>query len=92
MTEIARSFFGFESRSTSANSKVVHGDALQAVSGLSESDAKFSYIIHDVFTGGAEPIALFTADFMAALKSLLAPGGTIAVVRLLLCPIPAYII
>jgi len=41
--------------------------------------AQYDYIIHDVFTGGAEPAALFTGEFLAQLSDLLAPTGTIAI-------------
>ncbi|KAK5112746.1 hypothetical protein LTR62_003844 [Meristemomyces frigidus] len=40
---------------------------------------KYNYIIHDVFTGGAEPLALFTTEFLNSLRSLLTPEGTIAI-------------
>lgn len=40
----------------------------------------FDYIIHDVFTGGAEPIPLFTLEFLQSLNSLLKPNGVIAIV------------
>lgn len=40
----------------------------------------FDYIIHDVFTGGAEPIALFTLEFLQNLNALLKPGGVVAIV------------
>ncbi|KAL1311580.1 hypothetical protein AAFC00_001697 [Neodothiora populina] len=39
---------------------------------------KYDYIIHDVFTGGAEPLSLFTIDFLQNLRSLLAAHGAIA--------------
>ncbi|MCJ1307971.1 hypothetical protein MMC25_001621 [Agyrium rufum] len=39
----------------------------------------WDYIIHDVFTGGAEPISLFTQDFLTDLKVLLKPDGVIAI-------------
>ncbi|TKA25356.1 hypothetical protein B0A50_06260 [Salinomyces thailandicus] len=42
------------------------------------SHQKYDYILHDVFTGGAEPLTLFTADFLANLKSLLTSNGVIA--------------
>ena len=45
---------------------------------------RYDYIIHDVFTGGAEPAALFTTDFLTGLSHLLKPGGVIAVVS---CPL-----
>lgn len=40
----------------------------------------YDYIIHDVFTGGAEPAALFTTDFIQGLWHLLKPDGVIAIV------------
>lgn len=43
----------------------------------------FDYIIHDVFTGGAEPIELFTEEFLVTLRALLSPSGVIAIVS---CP------
>ena len=45
-----------------------------------ESPAKFDYIVHDVFTGGAEPIPLFTLEFLQNLNALLKPEGVIAIV------------
>lgn len=45
----------------------------------SESQGKkYDYIIHDVFTGGAEPLALFNSDFLSNLRTLLKPSGSIA--------------
>jgi spermidine synthase len=43
---------------------------------------KFDYIVHDVFTGGAEPVELFTAEFFQDLHSLLKPNGAIAIVSI----------
>ena len=40
----------------------------------------FDYIIHDVFTGGAEPVDLFTQEFLASLSAMLKPNGVIAIV------------
>jgi hypothetical protein len=41
---------------------------------------KFDYIIHDVFTGGASPLSLFTAQFLRNLRSRLREdGGVIAI-------------
>jgi spermidine synthase len=45
-----------------------------------EGEKKFDYIIHDVFTGGAEPIALFTLEFLQNLDALLKPQGVVAIV------------
>ena len=40
----------------------------------------YNYIIHDVFTGGAEPVDLFTQEFIQGLSNLLKPDGVIAIV------------
>ncbi|RAL63086.1 hypothetical protein DID88_004170 [Monilinia fructigena] len=40
---------------------------------------KFNYIVHDVFTGGAEPVDLFTYEFLKDLHDILEPGGVIAI-------------
>lgn len=45
-----------------------------------ERAATFDYIIHDVFTGGAEPIDLFTEEFLLSLNAMLKPSGVIAIV------------
>ncbi|EEQ89017.1 spermine/spermidine synthase, variant [Blastomyces dermatitidis ER-3] len=39
----------------------------------------FDYIVHDVFTGGVEPVSLFTIEFMKGLRSLLKEDGVIAI-------------
>ncbi|TQW09381.1 spermine/spermidine synthase [Cordyceps javanica] len=41
--------------------------------------ARFDYIVHDVFTGGAEPVDLFTLEFLQQLHVLLKPHGSIAI-------------
>ena len=41
---------------------------------------KYDYIIHDVFTGGVEPAALFTVEFLENLRFLLKDDGVIAIV------------
>lgn len=41
---------------------------------------KYDYIVHDVFTGGAEPAELFTFEFLTGLHSLLKDDGVIAIV------------
>ncbi|KAE8359586.1 S-adenosyl-L-methionine-dependent methyltransferase [Aspergillus caelatus] len=40
--------------------------------------AQYDYIVHDVFTGGAEPIELFSIEFLEGLNSLLREDGIIA--------------
>ncbi|KAL8691029.1 MAG: hypothetical protein Q9224_004266 [Gallowayella concinna] len=41
--------------------------------------ARYDYIIHDVFTGGAEPIDLFTVEFLQGLKDMLDEQGIVAI-------------
>jgi spermidine synthase len=48
----------------------------------------YDYIIHDVFTGGAEPVDLFTYEFLRDLKKLLKPEGVIAIVSVILLLTP----
>ncbi|KAF7718814.1 Uncharacterized protein PECH_005854 [Penicillium ucsense] len=43
------------------------------------SKAQYDYIVHDVFTGGAEPAELFTYEFLQDLNALLRDDGVIAV-------------
>ncbi|KAL5889035.1 hypothetical protein ACKVWC_004287 [Pyricularia oryzae] len=45
----------------------------------SSSDKRFDYIVNDVFTGGAEPVELFTLEFLQDLRTLLNPDGVIAI-------------
>ncbi|KAJ2906459.1 Polyamine aminopropyltransferase [Zalerion maritima] len=40
---------------------------------------KYDYIVHDVFTGGAEPVSLFTLEFIQDLATLLKEDGVIAI-------------
>ncbi|KAF3480094.1 uncharacterized protein GIQ15_05441 [Arthroderma uncinatum] len=40
---------------------------------------KYDYIIHDVFTGGVEPLDLFTQEFMQSLDAMLDDEGVIAI-------------
>jgi hypothetical protein len=44
-----------------------------------QNDTTFDFIVHDVFTGGAEPVELFTQEFLQDLRSLLKPSGVIAI-------------
>lgn len=66
------------------NNPPVLQDAVQYTGSLSrQSNQVFDYIVHDVFTGGAEPVDLFTLEFLQGLGDLLKPEGVIAVVSLL---------
>ncbi|KAI9812772.1 MAG: hypothetical protein M1827_004528 [Pycnora praestabilis] len=44
-----------------------------------EERLTYDYIVHDVFTGGAEPEELFTVEFLGGLSELLKAGGVIAI-------------
>lgn len=62
--------------------KAVIEDAVSYASRLAATNEKYDYIVHDVFTGGAEPVDLFTLEFLQDLHSILKPGGVIAIVSL----------
>ena len=65
------------------NHTAVIQDAVTFVDGLQKTrqDAgRYDYIIHDVFTGGAEPLELFTKEFLEGLSYLLNSDGVIAIV------------
>ena len=49
---------------------------------LPSDQLRYDYIIHDVFTGGAEPVELFTREFMLGLKALTRRDGVVAIVSL----------
>jgi spermidine synthase len=71
--EYATTYFGLGANHTS-----VIEDAV-AFAGRAGRD-RYDFIVHDVFTGGAEPVDLFTHEFIIALKRLLKPDGAIAIV------------
>ena len=56
------------------------GDAITVVDRLQLEQVTYEYIIHDVFTGGVEPVELFTEDFLNGLSNLLSPEGVVAIV------------
>jgi spermidine synthase len=60
--------------------KVVIADAVSYISEQVTLGQKFDYVVHDVFTGGAEPVNLFTIEFLQDARSLLKPEGVIAIV------------
>ena len=71
----ATEFFGL-----SPNHNTVISDAVRYVAEKSVSAPKsYDYIIHDVFTGGAEPVYLFTTEFMQGLYNLLKDDGAVAI-------------
>lgn len=63
------------------NHHAVIDDAVHYAAQVANNTAqRYDYIIHDVFTGGAEPIALFTDEFLRNLHRALKPDGVIAIV------------
>ncbi|KAG6034578.1 hypothetical protein E4U41_006484, partial [Claviceps citrina] len=62
------------------NNPPVLQDAVSYTAELSKiAPATYDYIVHDVFTGGAEPVELFTLEFFRGLHTLLVPAGTVAI-------------
>lgn len=55
-------------------------DATKFVKRSQASSVRYDYIVHDVFTGGAEPAELFTVEFLGNLATLLKDDGVIAIV------------
>ncbi|KAH8726487.1 S-adenosyl-L-methionine-dependent methyltransferase [Phaeosphaeriaceae sp. PMI808] len=63
----------------SPNHTAVIDDAVSYVAEKSvTAPQSYDYIIHDVFTGGAEPVYLFTTEFMQGLYNLLRDDGFVA--------------
>ncbi|KAK9775388.1 putative Spermine/spermidine synthase [Seiridium cardinale] len=73
--DFAKKYFGLPPNHTAAIE-----DAVSYTARIAQDEAQsFDYIIHDVFTGGAEPIPLFTLEFLQSLNALLKPNGVIAI-------------
>jgi spermidine synthase len=64
------------------NHRAVIEDAVSYAASIAETNEKYDYIVNDVFTGGAEPVDLFTLEFLSDLNTILKPGGVIAIVNL----------
>ncbi|KAL7946521.1 S-adenosyl-L-methionine-dependent methyltransferase [Trichoderma barbatum] len=62
------------------NSPAVIEDAVKyTTKAANETKEIYDYIVHDVFTGGVEPVDLFTFEFIGNLYTLLKPDGVIAI-------------
>ncbi|KAM0241924.1 hypothetical protein ACHAPO_001623 [Fusarium lateritium] len=72
--EFAQKYFDLRENNPAA----VH-DAVSYTADLVKQSKTFDYIVHDVFTGGAEPVDLFTLEFLQGLGDLLKPDGVIAI-------------
>ncbi|KAL9610838.1 MAG: hypothetical protein Q9167_004478 [Letrouitia subvulpina] len=79
--EFATQYFSYPpSLLSAANHTTIIQDATLYVSNHANTEKKYDYIIHDVFTGGSEPTPLFTLSFLSSLRALLAsPTGAIAI-------------
>ncbi|KAI1826759.1 S-adenosyl-L-methionine-dependent methyltransferase [Xylaria intraflava] len=73
--KFAGQYFGLPQNHTAVIEDVVSWSQLNAPA-LHE---RFDYIVHDVFTGGAEPVDLFTDTFLKGLKHILKPTGVIVI-------------
>ncbi|TRX95668.1 hypothetical protein FHL15_003626 [Xylaria flabelliformis] len=71
--KFASKYFGLPPNHTAVIEDVVSWSQLNAPT-LHE---QYDYIVHDVFTGGAEPVDLFTDTFLEGLKHMLKPNGVI---------------
>ncbi|KAI5286817.1 hypothetical protein KEM55_000174 [Ascosphaera atra] len=79
VVDLAKEHFGIPA----ANLHIAIDDAISFVDDRLQLDdvaQKYDYIVHDVFTGGVEPSALFTRSFLLNLRSLLKEDGIIAIV------------
>jgi len=73
--EYATKYFGL-----SPKHNAIVADAVSYASQVAnDTTQRYDYIIHDVFTGGAEPVDLFTAEFLSNLEAALKPNGVIAI-------------
>jgi spermidine synthase len=76
--------FAVEYFDLQTNNPPVLEDAVSYTAQLAkDAPESFDYIVHDVFTGGAEPVDLFTLEFLQGLSTLLKPEGVIAIVSVL---------
>ena len=79
----ATKYFGLPSNHTPLIGDAFHLIEDARVRNLS---TRYDYVIHDVFTGGSEPVGLFTQEFLSGLKFLLKEDGVIAIVSHSLFP------
>ncbi|KAL6352819.1 hypothetical protein LRP88_13292 [Fusarium phalaenopsidis] len=71
--EFAQKYFNMRQ-----NNPPAIADAVSYTANLVNQSKSYDYIVHDVFTGGAEPVDLFTLEFLQGLGALLKPDGNYA--------------
>jgi spermidine synthase len=71
------------------NHTAVIDNAVTFVETAKRQSQQYDYIVHDVFTGGVEPVELFTLEFIQGLYALLKYDGIVAIVRCSLFPLIA---
>jgi len=76
--EFATHYFNLPSNKTSIIEDAV--TFVERAQGQGTQHPIYNYIIHDVFTGGAEPVELFTEEFLGGLSKMLVSDGVIAIV------------
>jgi predicted membrane-bound spermidine synthase len=82
--DAARTFFGLPDPGPS---KVFLEDAKSWVATQRGSfpagskEARYDFVVHDLFSGGGVPEQLFTLEFWEDLKAILTPEGVVVVVR-----------
>lgn len=75
--EYAKEYFALPQNHTSVTADAINW--ARAARASLKAVMSFDYIIHDVFTGGAEPLTLFTEEFLRNLRVLLRPNGVVAI-------------
>lgn len=70
VAEAASGYFSFR-----PTGKTILGDARYQIRKLQK---QYDFIIHDCFTGGAEPIHMLSLEMITELKTKLKPGGVLA--------------
>ena len=76
--DFATRYFGLPTNHTSIIENAI--TFIDRAQSTASSEHSYDYIIHDVFTGGAEPVELFTQEFIRGVSKVLKPDGVIAIV------------
>jgi len=84
VARFATAYFDFPTPDTSNLTKTIITDAVDYITSASQTSSsqttpKYDYVIHDVFTGGAEPVDLFTLEFFQSVSKIMTTQGVIAI-------------